>query len=89
MYSFVLYRISFVVFFSNAVHCWCSAPLFFSPTDEYDGQPREALSSIMPIILGGKSVVAESIIDIFCPCAIMSAVSGYWHISLIAMGGIA
>ena len=34
-------------------------------------------------------VVAESIINIFCPCAIMSAVSGYWHISLIAMGGIA
>ena len=35
------------------------------------------------------AVVAESIINIFCPCAIMSAVSGYWHISLIAMGGIA
>ena len=34
-------------------------------------------------------VVAESIVNIFCPCAIMSAVSGCWHISLIAMGGIA
>ena len=25
----------------------------------------------------------------FCPYVILSAVSGYWHISLIAMGGIA
>ena len=64
-------------------------PTFFLPTDEYDGQPQEALSSIVPIILGGRSVMAESIINIFCPCAIMSTISGYWHISLIAMGGIA
>ena len=40
-------------------------PLFFSPTDVYAGQPREALSSIMPIILGGRSVVAEPLINIF------------------------
>ena len=52
-------------FFSHVVHCWCSAPLFFSPTDVYAGQPREALSSIMPIILGGRSVVAEPLINIF------------------------
>ena len=62
---------------------------FFLPTVEYDGQPPEALSSIMPIILGGRSVVAESMIDIFCSCAIMSAVFGYWYILLIAMGDIA
>ena len=40
-----------------------------------------------PISFQVTSVVAESII--FCPRAIMSAVSGYWHISLIAMVGIA
>ena len=33
-------------------------------------------------------MVVESIINIFCPRAIMSAVSDYWHISLIAMRGI-
>ena len=53
------------MFFSHVVHCWCSAPLFFSPTDVYAGQPRQALSSIMPIILGGRSVVAEPLINIF------------------------
>ena len=35
-----------------------------------------------------EGVVTEWI-NIFCLCVIMSAVSGYWHISLIAMGGIA
>ena len=77
------------MFFSHAVYCCCSAPLFFSPTDEYDGQPGKALSSTMPIILWGRSVVAEPLINIFCPCAIFSAVSGYWQILLIVMGGIA
>ena len=75
------------MFFSHVVHCWCSAPLFFSPTDVYAGQPREALSSIMPIILGGRSVVAEPLINIFI--LVLSAVSGCWHIPLTAMGGIA
>ena len=63
-------------FFSHVVHCWCSAPYFFSPTDVYAGQPREALSSIMPIILGGRSVVAEPLINIFIlvfclPCPVV------------------
>ena len=56
-----------------------SDPHFFLSTDVYAGQPLDALSSIMPISLGGRSVVTESILNIFCPCAIMSAVSGYWH----------
>ena len=34
-------------------------------------------------------VVVEPLIDIFCPCVILSAISGYWDILLIVIGGIA
>ena len=55
----------------------------------YDGDPNKGKGSYRVHILHQVCSVVTEWINIFCLRAIMSAVSGYWHISLIAMGGIA